>query len=206
MRYEQSDKLPEDIRPARLPDLVEGNVFWMCDPRRTPVRLCAVKTERADIIVEVLAFEDAGAKWCFPFWEIDKSLTKPGGPQASRVQIDLLQSRIARIQTPETCQIEPGATRRSHASIARRACAILNVPQTELPSAAGSGVAVWQDKSAVLSRLRAQIFTKAKIADIDQVFLRHWISNPNAGEFIKAHRIVLAELGLCPFEGHVLRD
>ena len=31
-------------------------------------------------------------------------------------------------------------------------------------------------------------------------------SNPNAGEVVKGHAIVLAELGLCPYRGTVISD
>ncbi|MBO6899275.1 MAG: hypothetical protein JJ868_18050 [Shimia sp.] len=33
-----------------------------------------------------------------------------------------------------------------------------------------------------------------------------YVSNPHAGETIKAHRLALADLGLCAFEGNILRD
>ncbi len=32
------------------------------------------------------------------------------------------------------------------------------------------------------------------------------MSNPNSGELVKGHRIVLAEMGLSPYEGKVIRD
>jgi hypothetical protein len=37
-------------------------------------------------------------------------------------------------------------------------------------------------------------------------FAESFASNPNSGELIKGHAIVLAELGLCPYHGRVVRD
>ena len=33
-----------------------------------------------------------------------------------------------------------------------------------------------------------------------------FVSNPRSGELVKGHAIVLAELGLCPYRGRIVRD
>ena len=41
---------------------------------------------------------------------------------------------------------------------------------------------------------------------VERAVLRPLISNPRSGAMVKGHAIVLAELGLCPFNGRVVRD
>jgi hypothetical protein len=41
---------------------------------------------------------------------------------------------------------------------------------------------------------------------MDGHFARVFVSNPASGEVVKGHAIVLAELGLCPYGGKVVRD
>jgi hypothetical protein len=41
---------------------------------------------------------------------------------------------------------------------------------------------------------------------LDKNFVQQFASNPNAGETVKGHRIVLAEMGLCPYDGPIVRD
>ena len=44
------------------------------------------------------------------------------------------------------------------------------------------------------------------LTDMEERFATQWVSNSESGEFIKGHRIVIAELGLSPYEGKVVRD
>ena len=41
---------------------------------------------------------------------------------------------------------------------------------------------------------------------MEERFATQWASNNESGEFIKGHRIVIAEVGLSPYEGKVVRD
>lgn len=44
------------------------------------------------------------------------------------------------------------------------------------------------------------------LRDIEDAFAAQWVSNPWAGEMVKGHAIVLAELGLVEFDGKQIRD
>ncbi len=44
------------------------------------------------------------------------------------------------------------------------------------------------------------------VADLERRFTSAFVSNPRSGEFVKGHAIVLAELGLCPYRGKIVRD
>src|SRR5947209_7854125 len=44
------------------------------------------------------------------------------------------------------------------------------------------------------------------VAELDRAFAETFVSNPASGELVKGHAIVLAELGLCPYQGKIARD
>jgi hypothetical protein len=44
------------------------------------------------------------------------------------------------------------------------------------------------------------------LLELDREFARAFVSNPHAGELVKGHAIVLAQLGLCSYQGKLLRD
>jgi hypothetical protein len=44
------------------------------------------------------------------------------------------------------------------------------------------------------------------LTTIETAFTRRYVSNPGAGEEVKGHAIVAAELGLAAYRGPVVRD
>src|SRR5438270_6866840 len=58
------DPAPDsDFVAGALDRLVVGNQARLLDARRTPVRVTAVSPDTGAFEVEILAFEDAGARW-----------------------------------------------------------------------------------------------------------------------------------------------
>ena len=56
--------LPDDrFSPGNLSWLVPGNHGRLLDARRTPVRVTAIDIHHGYFEVEILAFEDKGARW-----------------------------------------------------------------------------------------------------------------------------------------------
>lgn len=51
-----------------------------------------------------------------------------------------------------------------------------------------------------------QFLAQRHLLELDRQFAAATVTNPHAGELVKGHAIVLAELGLCPFSGTVVRD
>lgn len=51
-----------------------------------------------------------------------------------------------------------------------------------------------------------ELMTDHGVADLEHRFATAFVSNPSSGELVKGHAIVLAELGLCPYRGKVVRD
>jgi hypothetical protein len=57
-----------------------------------------------------------------------------------------------------------------------------------------------------LFALTETVLAKRGLKELDTRFAEAFVSNPHAGEIVKGHAIVLAELGLCPYRGKVVRD
>src|SRR5438094_7460057 len=57
------------FHPGDLKYLVPGNEGRWLDPRRTPIRVLEVKRASGFFVIEILDFEDRGARWEVPLEE-----------------------------------------------------------------------------------------------------------------------------------------
>ncbi len=83
-----------DYEPATIASLVPGASARMLDPRRTPVRISELAPEIASFNVKVLAFEDAGAVWELPLWDIAKFQVKRGSKKISLSEQAVLVAKV----------------------------------------------------------------------------------------------------------------
>ena len=72
--YEHDPEMAPDsaFEPGRVDHLVVGNEGRLLDARRTPVRVVGLRPALAFFEVEVLAFEDRGARWELPMDAVDR--------------------------------------------------------------------------------------------------------------------------------------
>ena len=78
-----SDMLPDTyFHPGDLKYIVPGNEGRWLDPRRTPIRILEVKPASGFFIVEILDFEDKGARWEVQLESVDASLRKEAPKRA----------------------------------------------------------------------------------------------------------------------------
>ena len=203
--------------PERLPDsefergsfrlLVAGNVGRLLDARRTPVRIASIDPEIATFEIEIQAFEDTGARWSIPFEDVERYQFAAGSRSASIATVAAYEETARRLGQP--LLVEPSAQARQ-ASLRRL--------QTER-AAAGT----WLDANlAAQIDLAAHIEARAgdpgcasllrsylnplELVEMDDELAHAFVSNPQAGELVKGHAIVLAELGLCRYEGKAVRS
>jgi hypothetical protein len=59
---------------------------------------------------------------------------------------------------------------------------------------------------ASLFALLREHLRERDVLDLEEAFAERYVSNPRSGELVKGHRIVLAELGLVPYRGKIVRD
>jgi hypothetical protein len=58
----------------------------------------------------------------------------------------------------------------------------------------------------VIYRLLSLFLADRGLEELERRFTATFVSNPRSGEVVKGHAIVLAELGLCPYQGEIPRD
>jgi hypothetical protein len=193
----------EDFAPGRLVDIVPGNHGRLLDPRRTPVTIVGVRIETGQFSVRVDAFEDAGAVWLVPFEDVTRFQFARGGARRDEAE---LRAAVARFDR----ELVIGAPARRASAPADTLARLL----AEREAAREFVVALPPLDSYVAERMGEPVLWRALeafldsrgVLELERAFAAQHVSNPWSGELIKGHAIVLAELGLCPFRGKVVRD
>ena len=206
--YESDPGPPPDsaFLPGALRHLVPGREGRLLDPRRTPVRVLSLDLRRGLFEVEVRAFEDKGARWLVPFESCVEYQFAPG-EDAPPVQVAELEDAVRRLDRPLAVPANPAVL----ASTRRRLATERGAAEACLDAAGIS----WLDIGDSVRRRSGhdQLFDLLEdwlgrdgLDEMDARFAGTFVSNPGSGELVKGHALVLAELGLCPFAGKVVRD
>lgn len=206
-RSEPGSQPDASFEPGVLAHLVPGNTGRLLDPRRTPVRVGRVRMADGMFEVEIAAFEDAGAIWDVPFEDVGRYQFTAGAARASAGQLVEMERVAARLDMPLHVAAGPAARAAARERIAgERALAASwlagRIPgDLDLPAR----VACREGDPRLIGVLEEYLKCRG-LLDLERLFAQAFVSNPAAGEMVKAHAIVLAEMGLCPFEGKVIRD
>jgi hypothetical protein len=196
---------PPQAEVATLADLSLGATLWMRDPRNTPVSVTALNEHTASFTVEVLDFEDTGAQWTFPVWQSHKFRCAPEAPslpQSTQNALTAASHQLnQRLQVPiKACQSADTVAQLNKLTAQAQNWLAEAGHHPDAVRSAETSTAFTDPK--VLSRWLTQHDTQHIETDV----ANQYVSNPHAGETIKAHRLALADLGLCAFEGNILRD
>jgi hypothetical protein len=197
-----------DFTPGTLAYLVPGNRGRMLDPRRTPIQVLALRPEVGLFVCEVLDFEDRGAHWELPFEDVRWFQFEHASRCASPAELQELEAAVARFDRPLEIPRDPSARtltlERLEKSL-REAGRWLEAHSSFFRAGGRLGLSsrdgdprLWADLESYLGTLGSW--------PIEETFARQFVSNPGAGECVKGHRIVLAELGLAEYRGKVMRD
>lgn len=208
--YEHDPEMAPDseFQLGRLELLVVGNEGRLLDARRTPVRVVRLRPEVAFFEVEVLAFEDRGARWELPMDAVD------------------------RFQFMLGAMVADAATVADYSDAVSRFANVVEIPVTDdhrsltLERLAGERLVVrdWFEKSSswahgdrvldvnamsgdpLLFNDLAAFMSARDLTAIETAFTRRYVSNPHAGEEVIGHAVVAAELGLAAYRGPAVRD
>ncbi len=203
------DMAPDsDFVSGELKYLVAGNEARMLDPRRTPVRLVEFRRAAGLFVMEVLAFEDRGARWEIPFESVSSFQFARGCDVASADEVAAFSDAVARLDRALQLPADPAARSETEARIAslstdvgawleRESAFLASGAKPDFTSRAGAP-ALWADLQRYMESL--------ELSDIEAAFATQRVSNPYSGEIVKGHAVVLAELGLVPFDGKLVRD
>lgn len=203
--------------PERAPDrefvagelshLVVGNVGRLLDARRTPITVTAVNPDLGAFDVEIRAFEDVGARWQLPLDDVGHFQFARDASLASPDVLAQLEGARARFDRTERIECDPAsreATVRRLAgerSVVRDWLARHNPP----PVSVATLIERRTGESTVFALLD-EFLVERGLDELDRAFSKTFVSNPRSGEVVKGHAIVLAELGLCPYHGQIVRD
>lgn len=204
MVYEHDpDAAPdEDFEPGEPAHAVAGNEGRMLDPRRTPVAVVGVRPETGFVVLEVRAFEDEGARWEIELERLDRFQFARGSSRAAGADLAELVDATRRFDRPLEIDVDPSARERTDKRLRAtradaRAWLAGHAVEIDLSSRTGDA-STWALLSAFLG--------ERGLLELERAFAERYVSNPGAGELVKGHAIVLAELGLAPYAGKVVRD
>jgi len=196
----------DDYVVGQLRHAVVGNQGRLRDARRTPLSITSVEPERGEIEVRIEAFEDCGARWRLPAWEISHIQFRTASPDASREVVAALRSAAERFDRP----LRLDATSEAGAETHRRISHVRRVAREKLIGAVAAvdlaELVMAREGDAALQAVVEELLSERDLLDLDRQLSTAMVTNPRSGELVKGHAIVLAELGLCPYSGTVVRD
>ena len=198
----------EAFEPGTLGHLVAGNGARMLDPRRTPVTVLALDLTRGEFEVEVGAFEDTGARWRLPIEDAVRFQFPLGSPTLPESEVQQLERRVATFARWIRVPVAAEARERTVGDLAgereRIRPAILGEPA--LAEIALAHRVQERTGSTVAAAVLEGLLEAAGLASLERDLSATYVSNPNSGEVVKGHAIVIAEMGLCPYAGKAVRD
>lgn len=191
---------------GELDHLVPGSRGRLRDARRTPLRVTGVMPEIGSFEVEIEAFEDQGARWQLPLATVARLQFPLAAARAGAGSLAELRAAEARFDRPLTVAVVPEARERTLRAIDAEAATLRQGLLTGLAAIdVHEHIERREGHPALFERLR-RLLDERELTDLDEAFARSFVSNPHAGEMVKGHAIMLAELGLCPYAGTVVRD
>jgi hypothetical protein len=159
-------------------------------------------------VVEILDFEDKGARWELPLEWVDRCQFAQGSTEASNTDVALYTEIIARLDRPLEIPADLAHRAVSEATIAslRKEVGVwLENKSTFLASGTPVDFSGQTGTPALWADLK-RYMTEEGLWDVEEAFAEQYVRNPHSGELVKGHRIVLAELGLVSFDGTHVRD
>jgi hypothetical protein len=158
-----------------------------------------VAPERGSFTVRIDAFEDAGACWELGYEEVGRFQFDAAAAVADDRRLAALRESAARFGAELTMEPDPGARRAALAAVAQRRAA-LRGRFDGLAVDVGDHVAR-REGDPVLYALVGEILAEHGLASLERALTTDYVTNPRAGEVVKGHLVVLAELGFAPYRG-----
>ena len=207
---DKRDMPPEsEFEPGEIAHLVVGNTGRLLDPRRTPVSVVEIRIDVGSFVIRIEDFEDSGTTWEIPFEGVSAYQFAADSARAPASALQLYRAAVERLDRPlviacDTAQRDATETRLV-AKIEKASNWLAKNSQFLREGATLPSPADRTGDSRLQNDLEA-FMTERELWDIEDAFARQYVSNPYSGDLVKGHRIVIAELGLVPFEGKAIRD
>jgi hypothetical protein len=209
-QFDPGTRPDDQFRAGGLRWLVTGNRGRLLDARRTPVQVTQIDLPHGYFEVEILAFEDQGARWLIPLEDVTSYQFEPGGTEAPPATVAAMRDAIEQLGV--TTVIEAGPER--------------NQDATGQLAAARARAASWLTAHGVPDRIDVAAFIENRrgspeapgwldrylagtgpgLAELDHELAAGYLSNPGSGDLVRAHLITMAQLGVSPYRGKAVRD
>jgi hypothetical protein len=203
------DQLPDsEFDAGSLYLLRAGNSGRMLDPRRTPIRIVGVTPEIGMLELEVTAFEDSGARWILPLEDVGRFQFEKSSTRLDERLVTVFEEAISRfsedllIEADQDTLVE---TERRLSDENDKSTEWLAEHSEFLRSQDGFDFEAPTGPTLLRSELIDYLEFRG-LADIERSLTETWVSNPRSGEVVKAHQVVMARMGLAPYNGPILRD
>jgi hypothetical protein len=198
-----------EFEGGELRHLVVGNRGRLLDPRRTPVQIVDLDGRTGQFVVEITAFEDEGARWVVPFEGVDRYQFEKGCLPAGEEEVMRFRQTATRFDRPLVIAPDPGAREATERRVRElREAAGQWLTRKSRFLAAGADLPSPETREGhplLFEDLRAYM-EEQDLWEMEDGFATQFVSNPYSGERVKGHCLVLAELGLAPFDWTVVRD
>jgi hypothetical protein len=185
--------------------LVVGNRGRLLDARRTPITVTAVHPARGSFEVEIGAFEDAGARWEMPLEDVGRFQFARGCSIAADDFVGQLERARRQFDRELIVGCDAVARSRTLERVEHERERVRDRLSSVDPVDVAGCIRARSGEDRLFDLLD-EVTAERGVADLEHRFATTFVSNPRSGEFIKGHAIVLAELGLCPYRGKVVRD
>ena len=193
---------------GRLEHLVPSNRARLLDARRTPVTVESVNHRDGMFAVVVGAFEDAGARWELPLEDVSDFQFELGGRLLQPDECAQLARLVAHFDrtteipvTAEALAVTARELSAERSRVGQRLAAWPELRDVDLAAC----VAERAGSPAAIEALES-LMEERGLGPLERAFAGAYVSNPHAGEVVKGHAIVLAEMGLCRYSGRIARD
>lgn len=205
----RENPLPDSgFEPGELRHLVVGNTGRMLDPRRTPVSIREIRPEVGTFVLRVDDFEDEGALWEEELENVGFFQFTRGQPRAPVEQVARYREAAERFDKPLVIPCDPAAAAATRGLLEEEraeAEAWLDARSRFFDAGVPFPSPSTREGAPLLRRDLGDYMEHRGIRDMEDRFARQFVSNPHSGELVKGHCIVIAELGLAPFEGKIVR-
>lgn len=171
------------------------------------MRVAALRPEIGSWICEVTAFEDRGAQWTLPVEAVERFQFERGSSRASSGVVEGLEAQVRQFAVPLVIECDGERTKATSTALERRRHEVVAwlADREPLPHAPIVDGVNRQASDAIVSAFEA-FMAERGLLDMDQAFAATYVSNPRSGEVVRGHLIVMAEMGIAPFHGTIVRD
>jgi len=203
------DRRPDDeFKVGDSARLVIGTAGRLLDARRTPVRIVDLDDRTGQFTVEIRAFEDMGALWTLPYEDVGRFQFERNAPPNSAGRVREIKAIVERFDRPMTIPCDDHARAETQRRLKEEVAQTRTWLRKHSTFLAESGELPDPEHRAGDGRLFddfARFLKERDLWEIEDAFASTFVSAP-FGELIKGHRIVIAELGLVPYDGKIIRD